>query len=289
MTEGSPERLIRDTLADWRTLMSHPVALRRGYTALVKPANPPAGGGFTYKVDDAYYERIVAVTFQLAASAAVGNRQAVLNYQDADGFTFTQVPALGLVQASQALSAFGDLNGITPVTSTESANAYGTQNAPAASTTIVQIPGLPIGSYQVSWSVEVSGTLAAGVDNDNFKLTLGGTQIFRSVNLAVAGVYPQESVEIEQLAAGAVAVQNIAAATVGSVYAAQLNINPLNQAGAQLELPDVILKPNWQLAIVVANIQAGDQVGQIGILTERYASNWAGGQLEHDLEELLEQ
>lgn len=289
MTEHTPGGLIRGTLADLRTLMSHPVGIRRGNTYLVKPTSPAAGAGFTYKVDSAWYERIIAITFGFAASAAAANREVVLNYQDADAFTFTQVPALSLVIASQTVSAFGDLEGITPVTSAESASNYGTVTSPAAGANIVQVTGLPPGSYQVAWTVELGGTITAGTDNDNFKLASGGVQLARSVNPAVAGQYPQLPYDIDLLSSVAIAVQALALATVGAIYSATLTITPLSAAGAQLLLPDMLLKPSWQLVISVTNIQAGDQLSAIGIMTERYPSNWADGSLEADLEQLLGQ
>lgn len=104
--------------------------------------------------------------------------------------------------------------------------AAGQVTSPAAGATIVQVTGLPAGDYQVSWNVELSGTLAAA-DANNFQLLNGVTVILASDNLAVAGVYPQPGVVITVPASGTVSIQAIALGTVGAVYRAQLVLSLL--------------------------------------------------------------
>ena len=93
--------------------------------------------------------------------------------------------------------------------------------SPAAGATVVQVTGLPAGDYQVTWTVELSGTLAAA-DTNNFQLLNGVTVVLASDNQPVAGNYPQPGVVVTVPASGTVSIQAIALGTVGAVYRAQL-------------------------------------------------------------------
>lgn len=105
----------------------------------------------------------------------------------------------------------------------ESANQV---TSPAAGATVVQLTGLAAGDYQVTWTVELSGTLGAPEAN-NFQLMNGVTAVLASDNQAVAGIYPQPGVVITVPANGTVSVQAIALGTVGAVYRAQLVLSLL--------------------------------------------------------------
>lgn len=98
--------------------------------------------------------------------------------------------------------------------------------SPGATTTIVQLTGLPAGDYSVSWNVELGGTLAAA-DANNIQLLNGVTVVLQGEALAVAGLYPQPGVVITVPAAGSITVQTIGAATVGAVYRSQLVVSLL--------------------------------------------------------------
>lgn len=95
--------------------------------------------------------------------------------------------------------------------------ADGTQNAPAAGTTIASI-SLANGVYAVSWELELSGTPGAG-DADNVALFIAATQIGKSVNAGAVGTYgpfsAQANVVFGPLVLAAKAIGN---AVVGSVY-----------------------------------------------------------------------
>lgn len=109
-------------------------------------------------------------------------------------------------------------------------DASGNQVSPAAGTTIVGIP-LPAGTYTVEWEVEVSGTTGAPEVN-NFQLTQGGAQLLQSENGSAAGQpYPQPNATVQLSAASTtIAVKNIALATVGATYTAQLVITQVADA-----------------------------------------------------------
>lgn len=102
--------------------------------------------------------------------------------------------------------------------------------SPAAGATVVTLAGLPAGDYQVSWTVELSGTLAAA-DANNFQLLNGASVVAASENLAVAGVYPQQGIVVTVPAAGSVTVQAIALGTIGAVYRATLVLSLLAGGG----------------------------------------------------------
>lgn len=113
----------------------------------------------------------------------------------------------------------------------------GSVTSPAATTTIATTPSVPAGSYLVSWEVELAGTLAAA-DANNFRLVDANGNVLVSINAAVAGVYPQEQVEINTTLAGAVFIQNIGAGTAGAVYSAQLTVQPTFTPAAIVEIQD---------------------------------------------------
>lgn len=113
----------------------------------------------------------------------------------------------------------------------------GSVTSPAATTTIATTASLAAGSYQVSWEVELAGTLAAG-DANNFRLVDANGNVLVSINAAAAGVYPQGTVEVNTTVAGAIFVQSIAAGTVGAVYSAQLTAQPTFTPAAIVELQD---------------------------------------------------
>lgn len=105
----------------------------------------------------------------------------------------------------------------TPVT--------GTAAAPAAGATIASV-SLGNGTYNVEWTVELTGTPGAA-DVDNVQLLVSATVIADSSNLGAVGDYPQEE------ATGTVvfgpltlAAKAIGAATVGSTYKVIMTVTP---------------------------------------------------------------
>lgn len=68
--------------------------------------DPAAGTAFSHTVDGRYYERLLAVTFNLVTSAAVANRFAELFLMDNDGRNITAVPCSGTVVAGTTLNVF---------------------------------------------------------------------------------------------------------------------------------------------------------------------------------------
>lgn len=117
---------------------------------------------------------------------------------------------------------------VSGAASTSEATAQVT--SPAAGATVVTLAGLPAGDYSVSWTVELSGTLAAA-DTNNFQLLNGASVVLTSENLAVAGVYPQQGIVVTVPAAGSVTIQAIALGTVGAVYRGTLVLGLLAGGG----------------------------------------------------------
>ena len=92
---------------------------------------------------------------------------------------------------------------------------------PGAGTLITQQP-LGAGTYAVTWTATLSGTVDAA-DHNNFGLYNGTDLIATAENMTAAGTYPQPPLTVPIPAGGArLAVKNIAASTSGAVYAAQL-------------------------------------------------------------------
>lgn len=113
----------------------------------------------------------------------------------------------------------------------------GSVTSPAALQTIVTLTGIPAGNYSIEWTVELAGTLAAG-DANNFELKDSAGNVLQSVNLAVAGQYPQQPVEATLAASSSVTIEALAVGTVGAVYSAQLVITPASITDAQAEIRD---------------------------------------------------
>lgn len=115
-----------------------------------------------------------------------------------------------------------------PIGTAVSASATGTQNAPAGGTTIAQVP-LGVGTYTVTWEVELGGTVAAA-DANNFLLFQSGTgsntTIINSENPGVAGgPYAQLSVTITSTSPNNfIKILTNGAATAGSIYTGSLTV-----------------------------------------------------------------
>ena len=110
---------------------------------------------------------------------------------------------------------------------------YGTANAPTAGTVVVSIPGVAAGVYVCTVWALLSGTLAAG-DQDNIRLQVpavgGGQQNSQTILLVPTANVWAPPLVIGRLiigANGAVSVNAVGAATAGSVYRAFLNLDPL--------------------------------------------------------------
>jgi hypothetical protein len=114
-----------------------------------------------------------------------------------------------------------------------SVNANGTQTSAAAGTVITSAAA-PAGTYTVSWSVVLTGTLAAN-DEQNMGLYVGGTLVATAINGINAGtIEAQPPVTVVVPAGGAIiAVKAINLATVASVYQASFAATP---AGAGVVL-----------------------------------------------------
>jgi len=109
--------------------------------------------------------------------------------------------------------------------------------SPGALATIATTPALGAGVYDVIWSVELSGTLAAAEAN-NFQLMNGAAVVAGSENGIVAGVYPQPDTRVTVVAGSTVSIQSIGAGTVGAVYTGDVSVTPDPFFGAVVEIQD---------------------------------------------------
>lgn len=112
----------------------------------------------------------------------------------------------------------------------------GKQAAPVANTVIIGTNTLPVGLYNVQWSVGLAGTLTVGTDDNNFQLRANaGAFAVNSANPAVVGEFPQDSIQIFLTTPGTIVIRNNANATAGSEYDAQISVSPVNSATLQLK------------------------------------------------------
>lgn len=116
-------------------------------------------------------------------------------------------------------------------------SAEGSVTSPAAGAVILTTAGLVAGTYDITWTVELAGTLAAA-DTNNFALFVGGVQVATSVNAPVAGNYPQPTVRVVATAGQTIQVKAIALGTVGAVYSADVSALPANAVAAVVEVRD---------------------------------------------------
>lgn len=116
-------------------------------------------------------------------------------------------------------------------------SANGTVTSPAALQAIASTASLPPGTYTVSWTVTLSGTLGAG-DANNFQLVDSAGVVVASTNAAAAGSYPQNVVQVTTTLAGAFTVRANGVGTVGAVYGAQLTVTPTLGTAAIVEFQD---------------------------------------------------
>jgi hypothetical protein len=248
-----------------------------GVTKMFKGVSPAAATGFTRTIPADYWERILSLAFNLVTSAVAGTRTLAVIFQDQDGNIFNLTPVSNEIGPSQNITAYADLASVTPVAVPASHQAEGSQAAPAAGTTIVSL-ALPSGGWSLNWLVQVSGAVAAA-EVDNFALVSAGVQLDVSINGNVAGQpYQQQPAQVQIPIGGAtVLVRNVALATAGTTYAAQLVATPANVPAAQVQLPDFLMHTGWAWGIQLGGAQAGDQLSGILILAERFPSDLAGG------------
>ena len=273
--------------ADVSRLMPSPPGLAHGFEQLVKATQPAAGASFTRTIQNDAWERIRAITFQLVTSAAAGNRQVLLNYADGDGFIFDQTPASQIVGPSGTVTGFLSNRSPTAGPQLGSLQAEGAVTNPGLAGTIASIAAVPAGVWQAAVTVFLSGTVTVA-DQDNMALAFGGAA---NPVIAYPGVVntPVTFTEVIELpAAHAVTVQAIAAASgVSAVYNAELVLTSSAGIAYYANIPDHVLKSGYQVQLTVNGIQAGDQLSGIGILTERFPSDYAVGGIEDEEHRML--
>ena len=248
-----------------------------GVTKLFKLPQPAAAASFVRTIPADWWERILSLAFTLVTSGVAGTRTLAVVFQDQDGNIFNLTPISNEIGPNLNVTAYADLASVTPVAVPASHQAEGQQTSPAAGTTIVSLV-LPSGGWTLNWLVQVSGTVGAP-EQDNFALVSAGTQLDVSINGIVAGQpYQQQAAQVQIPVGGAtVLVRNVALATVGAVYAAQLVATPANVPAAQVQLPDFLMHTGWAWGIQLGGAQAGDQLSNLLLLAERFPSDLAGG------------
>lgn len=254
--------------------------LRRMATFHLPVAQPAAGAPAVYKVPNDWWERVLAVTATLTTSAALPQRQPLLQVVNADGTVLAQVPVGPTVGPSYAWPLFAGID--LPARDTASgptrANT-GSQTAPAALTAIATLtPGA--GLWTASAVLQLTGTPGAGELN-NFGLYAGATQVAQYVNQgAIFGPFAYPPTVVRVPAATAIAIQNVGVGTAGAIYSAQLQLAPYLLGAGAGKMPQVILKPGWSVQLTATSLDVADQLSAVVVTTERYPSVWADGQLK---------
>jgi hypothetical protein len=275
------------TLADLRTLMGQPPWPRRGNWQLVKPPSPAAGAGYTYAVNPAWWERIINVNATIATAGTAGLRTVSLQLADGDGYVFSTVPLIRGVPGSATVAGQASKELAPAAVPGASVAANGSVTDPAAFASICQVTGLAAGTYQVTATVYLSGTVTSADANN---MSIGGAGFGALVVMypGVANTPVTYTASIDVGAGATVGLQTLAAASgAAAVYNADMVITPVQLGPCTAKLPDLILKPGWTASLAITNANAADQLSAIGIMTERYSSDWASGALRADAEEQL--
>lgn len=114
--------------------------------------------------------------------------------------------------------------------------ATGTATSPTSFQLLCEIIAPTAGTYVISWSVGLAGTLS-GSDADNFGLALNNVEIQPAVCPAVAGTYPQTPVTVTLNAGDRMEIYTAGnTPTTGAVYTGTIppSVNPLTlQVGPQ--------------------------------------------------------
>ncbi|SRR6266566_1336163 len=138
--------------------------------------------------------------------------------------------------------------------------------APGAGAVIVTTAALAAGTYDVNWTVELVGP-AAAADVNNFQLFNGAAAIQVSVNLGVAGEYPQPIARLTVTQGSTISVKAVGAGTAGVTYSVDLTAAPDPLFGMAVELQ----AGNMPLGEAAADLQECDTkwFGPQGILIEQ--------------------
>lgn len=153
-------------------------------------------------------------------------RQGFNAYVSRPRFTYTRPPVIPFesyrVRRSGVPLQGGQAQG------TIGSSASGSASSPAALQGLAGIP-LPAGTYKVTWSVTLAGTVGAG-DANNFEVTraAGAVVLATSVNAGAAGTYPQASFTFTITAPDTVVLKvGASAPTAGSVYSGSMSMPTL--------------------------------------------------------------
>lgn len=258
------------------SLMSNPPELRRGNSYVKANLKSVTGATWYYNIGADYWERVISLVATIVTSSTAGIRQYVFACFDGDNNAYAAVPlsvGIGPSQIAQVAATIG-VPGIT-VAQGDALETEGRVVAPAAGAAIATV-ALTGGDWQVWWEVQLDGA-AAAADENNFGLYSGANLIATSVNPPAAGGPYLQNPQTAQIAfSGAnLAVKAIGAGTAGIGYTASLSATPGGNVTSYSYLPDIVQQSGYSCAIETINGAAGDVVGPVSLLTERYPSNKA--------------
>jgi hypothetical protein len=244
----------------------------RGWPQLLKGIVPAAGNNWVRTVPGEFWERPIALAFTLATSSTVTPRTLAMNFMDGDGNIYNQTQIAVGIPAGVTTSQYGDLIAVSPIQGGQTFAAEGSVTSPAATTQLAAVSLLPAGTYLVTATVNLAGTLSQATDANNIRIDNGGSGVYEILDNDISS-FPQNfgPYSIDVPAGGTVRVATIGAGTAASVYSASLALTPAAYQGG-FQFPDILMKSGHQLQVAVGNVQAADQLSGIFLLTERYPS-----------------
>jgi hypothetical protein len=277
MTDPARSELV-NSLAGLRQLMTAPPGIRVGNTTLIKPPNPPASTPYVFTNSSDYWVRITAATFTLATLANQGAvRNTCPQWADADGFVYAQSPSYETLQDGMTVPWFGALQqpaAIGPTypvvegsTQLQNGQPLVTNIQEGESLTGFDLSGLPPTAPSTT-TVQITNTLG-GVLTWAWPQPVAGPQ---PLIVRFPGPIPplNATTPITFTVTSAATVGNFALNTYGAFV-------PPFSFGIMGPMPDVILKPGHTWTTFIQGMVAGDQISNVGLLLERYPSDFASG------------
>lgn len=261
-------------IGDFASLLQNAPGLVGGWQEAIFPSAPASGANFTRAVPGQYWERLLSVTFTIAASAVASSRTPVVQLMDHNGSILSQSPGAPDVEAGDSVTAFlspGQQIVTGGALSTSATNVVTSATAGQVITTLT----LPGGRYNIAWQLAIGGTVGAPEQN-NMALNANGVQIaVAELKGAAASPTPQPNMVVDIPAGGAtVTITAVANATVGAQYFGQLTATPIQGQTWYAPILDTVMPSGWQVGIAINGIQAGDQISNIGMLVQRFPTSY---------------
>jgi hypothetical protein len=278
--------LTEGTLADLFTVGSAPPDLRRQSTLpLIFPA-PAAGAQFTNPWGDSFWHRVLVASFTLTTSSQAGLRYPAIAYTNGDGTVFWTGTTGAGAGPSSVTQVYGSIQSESVAAPQQTCGVGSTTWTATNSGTVT----LPAGAALTGWDLVVGNASASATVTLTITGTISGTLTYNVADPTSAVPLHSHSYAFPVPAASPTTQITLTFNGTASTGSGSLNADYVTGPGYPgdmwLTLPDVTMKSAWQANTAITGLQSLDQVSNVVLVAERYASNYASGALTAD-EELV--